>query len=130
MSEGGEQNESSKWLRYWIGCCDLLIDTQVVALLFLQLTPWVSASSHPRSSGTVGVDLLPPKATREQDSLAERVAALATGSTGLAVPFQFLNLGILAYTGAGSALAQVQLTPNPDSKIKGSGPVGFGIWRR
>ncbi|GMI33274.1 hypothetical protein TrRE_jg10278 [Triparma retinervis] len=81
------------------------------------------------SDGTVGVDLMPPKATREQDSLAERVAAFATGDTGLAVPFQFLNLGILAYIGAGSALAQVQLTPNPDSKIKGSGPVGFGIWR-
>ncbi|EED87181.1 predicted protein [Thalassiosira pseudonana CCMP1335] len=54
-------------------------------------------------------------------------------------PFQFLDLGILAYTGSGSALAQVQIAPGKDLpganenwspvrlQIKGS--LGFGLWR-
>jgi len=60
-------------------------------------------------------------------SLAEKVAAFALGDSKTAAGFQFLNLGILAYTGSGSALAQ--LTPSPGSTIKGKGAVGFGLWR-
>jgi len=79
--------------------------------------------------GVVGCSLPPPLSPSTTSSLAEKVAGFATGNTGYAVPFQFLNLGILAYTGAGSALAQVQLTPDSKRKIKGTGQVGFGIWR-
>lgn len=44
-----------------------------------------------------------------------------------AKPFQFLNLGQLAYTGGGQALSQVQLG---DTKIfNQAGSVGFLLWR-
>ena len=45
-----------------------------------------------------------------------------------AKPFQFLNLGILAYTGNGSALAQVATTPD-GPKVKGSGKIGNAVWK-
>ena len=43
-----------------------------------------------------------------------------------AKPFQFLNLGVLAYVGASQALAQVSVD---DRNVLGSGPVGFLLWR-
>jgi len=45
-----------------------------------------------------------------------------------AKPFQFLNLGVLAYVGASQALAQVSVNGN-DKAILGSGPIGFLLWR-
>ncbi|CAM9508359.1 unnamed protein product, partial [Discosporangium mesarthrocarpum] len=58
-------------------------------------------------------------------SLSEKLGlSLAEGK--FAKPFQFLNLGILAYTGDGSALAQVQVAKG---KVKGSGAAGFLLWR-
>jgi NADH:ubiquinone reductase (non-electrogenic) len=43
-----------------------------------------------------------------------------------AKPFQFLNLGVLAYIGASEALAQISV----DQKtIRGTGSVGFLLWR-
>lgn len=84
---------------------------------------------------TPGVDttndvLIPPKfdASREK-TLAEKITSFATQNGEFAAPFQFLNLGILAYTGDGSALAQLELTPSGKKKVKGSGKVGFGLWR-
>ena len=43
-----------------------------------------------------------------------------------AKPFQFLNLGILAYIGASEALAQVSVD---EKNILGSGPLGYLLWR-
>ena len=43
-----------------------------------------------------------------------------------AKPFQFLNLGVLAYLGASTALAQVSVD---EKLILGSGPIGFLLWR-
>lgn len=43
-----------------------------------------------------------------------------------AKPFQFLNLGVLAYIGASRALAQVSVD---EKLILGSGPIGFLLWR-
>jgi NADH dehydrogenase FAD-containing subunit len=40
-----------------------------------------------------------------------------------------LNLVILAYTGGGVALAQLQLTPDEKGMVKGKGKIGFGLWR-
>eukprot|EP00592_Proboscia_alata_P008067 CAMPEP_0194358190 /NCGR_PEP_ID=MMETSP0174-20130528/5487_1 /TAXON_ID=216777 /ORGANISM="Proboscia alata, Strain PI-D3" /LENGTH=644 /DNA_ID=CAMNT_0039128437 /DNA_START=86 /DNA_END=2020 /DNA_ORIENTATION=+ len=76
--------------------------------------------------------LLPPlkDLSNRGETLAERICSFSTQSNRFAAPFQFLNLGILAYTGAGSALAQVPITPNnKDNMIKGKGKVGFGLWR-
>ena len=56
-----------------------------------------------------GDALLPPSLSRR--SLADAVASLATGDWEYAYPFQFLDLGILAYTGKSSALAQVKAAP-------------------
>ena len=61
--------------------------------------------------------------------LSDRVANLAiSNNKGYAKPFQFLNLGILAYTGGGSALAQVNPAPNSPA-VKGSGKLGNAVWR-
>ena len=43
-----------------------------------------------------------------------------------AKPFQFLNLGVLAYIGASEALAQVNID---DNILFGKGAFGFWIWR-
>ena len=43
-----------------------------------------------------------------------------------AKPFQFLNLGVLAYIGGSEALAQISL----DRRIiRSSGAIGFLLWR-
>ena len=43
-----------------------------------------------------------------------------------AKPFQFLNLGVLAYVGASQALAQISVG---EKNILGYGPLGFLLWR-
>ncbi|CAM9427994.1 unnamed protein product [Chrysoparadoxa australica] len=70
---------------------------------------------------------------QEADPAAEPTeAAPLSEKLGLSVkgkyakPFQFLNLGILAYTGSGKALAQVQVD---ETQIKGTGGIGFWLWR-
>lgn len=84
--------------------------------------------------------LLPPMVLhRDQPrSLSEQIASLTMGDDEIAAPFQFLDLGILAYTGSGSALAQVQLAPgrgDPTSetwhpvRLQIKGKLGFGLWR-
>lgn len=44
-----------------------------------------------------------------------------------AKPFEFLNLGLLAYVGGSKALAQVQV--GDSTWVKASGKVGFFLWR-
>jgi NADH:ubiquinone reductase (non-electrogenic) len=44
----------------------------------------------------------------------------------LALPFQFLNLGVLAYVGASKALAQISVD---DQSISGKGTLGYLLWR-
>ena len=63
-----------------------------------------------------------------ETSLSDEIAGFAITSRTFAKPFQFLNLGILAYTGGGSALAQVTPAPNVPS-VKGSGKLGNAVWR-
>ena len=57
--------------------------------------------------------LLPPMGMNPNQSktLADKIASFAMGDDEIAPPFQYLDLGILAYTGSGSALAQVQIAP-------------------
>jgi|UniRef100_A0A8J9TFD5 NADH dehydrogenase FAD-containing subunit len=65
---------------------------------------------------------------RTQTSFSDAIAAFASNNYEYAKPFQFLNLGILAYTGGGSALAQV--TPVPDgASVQGKGKLGNALWR-
>lgn len=73
-----------------------------------------------------------PPPTKEPDrtveSFSDAIANFATNNKEYAKPFQFLNLGILAYTGGGSALAQV--TPAPNAPVvKGTGKIGNALWR-
>lgn len=70
----------------------------------------------------------PEKDPAQSSSLSEFIASFACQGDGYAKPFQFLNLGILAYTGGGSALAQVSVAPDFDS-IKGKGRLGNAVWR-
>lgn len=66
---------------------------------------------------------------KTQVRLSDFVANLAiSNNKGFAKPFQFLNLGILAYTGGGSALAQVTPAPNSPA-VKGTGKLGNAVWR-
>ena len=55
-------------------------------------------------------------------ALSPRVA----GQVEFAKPFQFLNLGVLAYIGASKALAQINVD---EKQVLGSGPLGFLLWR-
>lgn len=69
----------------------------------------------------------PPSQDPEQtSSLSEKIADFACQGYGYARPFQFLNLGILAYTGGGSALAQLSVD---SANIKGKGQLGNAVWR-
>ena len=66
--------------------------------------------------------------TRTEMSISEAIAGFAAQSDQYAKPFQFLNLGILAYTGGGTALTQVSLAPDTEN-IKGSGQIGNVVWK-
>jgi NADH dehydrogenase FAD-containing subunit len=63
-----------------------------------------------------------------ESSLSDVLTNFATNNDEFAKPFQFLNLGILAYTGGGSALAQVPIIPDK-TPIKSKGQVGNLLWR-
>ena len=75
-----------------------------------------------------GVFLPPVPKADMQSSVSDGIANFATRTDEYAKPFQFLNLGILAYTGGGSALAQLSPAPNA-SPIKGTGKVGNALWK-
>lgn len=70
--------------------------------------------------------LAPPMIERKL--LSDRIAGIATQNIEYAKPFQFLNLGILAYTGGGSALSQVETAPEA-SPVLASGKLGNFLWR-
>jgi len=79
--------------------------------------------------GEDGAAEAPPTRDPEyQSTLSESIASFSTGTNDCAKPFQFLNLGILAYTGGGSALAQVPTAPEAEP-IKGTGKVGNALWK-
>ncbi|OEU22136.1 hypothetical protein FRACYDRAFT_205063 [Fragilariopsis cylindrus CCMP1102] len=76
-----------------------------------------------------GIVTLPPTPKPEyQSTVSESIANFSTRTGEYAKPFQFLNLGILAYTGGGSALAQVPTGPNAEP-IKGTGKIGNALWK-
>jgi NADH dehydrogenase FAD-containing subunit len=76
-----------------------------------------------------GVAPPPMKTEATTSSPSDTVANLATLSNGeYAKPFQFLDLGILAYTGGGQALAQVTAAPDTPP-LKGTGKIGNTVWR-
>merc|ERR1712241_209215 len=84
------------------------------------MCPGTNAANH---------SMMPP--TRDETKnkkLAEKITSFAINDDKIAAPFQFLNLGILAYTGGGTALSQLQLAPGEKS-VKGTGKIGFGVWR-
>lgn len=71
----------------------------------------------------------PVKDPNVPSSLSESIAGFASQANDeYAKPFQFLNLGILAYTGGGSALAQVAVAPDAGN-IQGKGQLGNAVWR-
>lgn len=75
-----------------------------------------------------GIVLPPVRHPDHVPSVSENIANLVTRSDEYAKPFQFLNLGILAYTGGGSALAQVATAPQAEP-IKGTGKIGNLLWK-
>jgi NADH dehydrogenase FAD-containing subunit len=76
-----------------------------------------------------GIFLPPSRDPEASIPLSDKIANFATqNDEGFTKPFQFLNLGILAYTGGGSALAQVSPAPGVEP-IKGTGKVGNALWR-
>mmetsp|Transcript_33756 Transcript_33756/g.71956 ORF Transcript_33756/g.71956 Transcript_33756/m.71956 type:complete len:609 (-) Transcript_33756:107-1933(-) len=96
--------------------------------------------SNDYCADAVGDGLLPPTVTdpNQPKSISERISSFAMGDDEIAAPFQYLDLGILAYTGSGSALAQVQVAPGKGSptsetwnpvRLQIKGKLGFGLWR-
>ena len=77
------------------------------------------------SSGEDSLFLPPP--IHHKASAGDKLTNLKLRGQVTAKPFQFLNLGQLAYTGGGEALSQVQLG---DKKLfSQAGSVGFLLWR-
>ena len=74
-----------------------------------------------------GIQLPPVRNVDSERSASECIASMGYRSD-FAKPFQFLNLGILAYTGGNTALSQISAAPNTEP-IKGSGKVGNALWR-
>jgi NADH dehydrogenase FAD-containing subunit len=72
---------------------------------------------------------MPPKKIEGKTLLTDKIASMATKDDEYLAPFQYLDLGVLAYTGRYSALAQLQLTPAEQTRIKATGGIGFGLWR-
>ena len=72
----------------------------------------------------VDVDAVIP--TKKTDGDGEALAAARFYDKGVASPFQFLNLGILAYTGNQNALAQLEIS---SVKFSLAGAVGWLSWR-
>lgn len=91
-------------------------------------------------AGGAAGELAPPAVLDpdQERSLSERIASFTMNDERVAAPFQYLDLGILAYTGSGSALAQLQVAPgkgDPTSetwnpvRLQIKGALGFGLWR-
>ena len=124
---GGE----GKILAY--GDCSCIVDGQLPATAQVasqqgEFLAKLLSRGYDMSPGVKDGILIPPKPTASDKTLSESIAAFAIQNGEFAAPFQFLNLGILAYTGGGSALAQLQVAPNGEP-VKGTGKVGFGLWR-
>ena len=75
-----------------------------------------------------GISLPPVRNPDAEWSISDLISSFATRTTEYAKPFQFLNLGILAYTGGNSALAQVSPAPEAEP-LKGSGKIGNAVWK-
>jgi NADH dehydrogenase FAD-containing subunit len=102
-------------------------------------------SSSSSDNEEVMSSLLPPMindhqlvVSRRPKLPSEQIAAYTMSEDTIAPPFQFLDLGILAYTGSGSALAQVQVAPSREGRgdetwdpvrLQIKGKVGFALWR-
>jgi NADH dehydrogenase FAD-containing subunit len=70
-----------------------------------------------------------PTRTNTDITVSEKIAGFAAQTKlEYAKPFQFLNMGILAYTGGGTALTQVSLAPDCET-LKGSGKLGNAVWK-
>ncbi len=75
-----------------------------------------------------GAPELRPGAPGER-TLRHLLSNLDASSKGKAPPFDFLNLGILAYVGKSEALVQIALGGGDEKKIKSAGRAGFALWR-
>ena len=75
-----------------------------------------------------GPPKLAPGALGER-TLRHQLSAVNEKTAGLAPPFNFLNLGILAYVGRSEALVQIAVGGGGNKKVKGAGQAGFALWR-
>jgi NADH dehydrogenase FAD-containing subunit len=75
-----------------------------------------------------GTFLPPIKNPEAEGKLSDSIANFSTQSDEYAKPFQFWDLGILAYTGGGSALAQLSTLPSAPP-IKQTGQAGNALWK-
>jgi NADH dehydrogenase FAD-containing subunit len=61
-------------------------------------------------------------------SCSDRIAGLSTGTVECAKPFQYLDMGILAYSGRDTALAQIATVPGGEP-IMATGFIGSELWK-
>ena len=84
------------------------------------------STSSERNTLEVGCELAGPPVSREAAAGDITKLLFLRGATE-ARPFEFLNLGLLAYLGGGEALSQVQVGEN--RLLSEAGSVGFLLWR-
>eukprot|EP00904_Undaria_pinnatifida_P011571 jgi/Undpi1/7544/HiC_scaffold_22.g10017.m1 len=78
------------------------------------------------SGAADGSEGVPSEGEEPEDVPLSEKLGLSVVKGKFAKPFQFLNLGILAYTGADGALAQVQIG---SESVKSTGGFGYLLWR-
>jgi len=114
-----------------LGDCSINTKNQLPATgqVAAQQGEYLASLLNKKYNFTSANDLPPVQHSEYSSSLSDLISNFATqNSKGYAKPFQFLNLGILAYTGGGSALAQVNAAPNTQP-VKSSGRLGYALWR-
>jgi NADH dehydrogenase FAD-containing subunit len=84
------------------------------------------AASDGEQAVELGCEVCGPPISREAAGGDLKKAVLLRGAVE-ARPFEFLNLGLLAYLGGGEALSQVQVGEN--RLLSEAGSVGFLLWR-
>ena len=86
----------------------------------------LSGGSVRSTSGEIGCELAGPPVSQEAAN-GDIAKLIFLRGAQEARPFEFLNLGLLAYLGGGEALSQVQVGEN--RLLSEAGSIGFLLWR-
>ena len=117
-----ESDEGFASEKYNVGALGVRVDPPIVLNEPESATAVATATAAAAASATTAAEAASASAV----IVSAPSPAAAVRRRELAKPFQFLNLGVLAYIGASKALAQISVD---EKLVLGSGPLGFLLWR-